>query len=124
MFVVVTKSKTPLALVVEKFAWLRSVFKTGKRSDHDDSELAAYASDGAIDTATTAVIMLIGFGLLFGPVWWLNSVARHSSQLGIVTAFSGGFTLWMWLAAGNRPFEILASTAAYTAVLMIYRQLS
>jgi hypothetical protein len=32
-------------------------------------------------------------------------------------------SLITWAAAGNRPFEILATFAAYMAVLMIYQQI-
>lgn len=62
--------------------------------------------------------------MTFGSIWWLNFVNDNVHRLAIITASATLFTTWAWLAAGNRPFEILAAFAAYMAVLMIYRQLA
>lgn len=61
--------------------------------------------------------------MLFASVWGLNYVTDNAKRLGIITGSVFAFTAWAWLAAGNKPFEILTAVAGYTAVLMIYRQL-
>ncbi|EMC92848.1 hypothetical protein BAUCODRAFT_133770 [Baudoinia panamericana UAMH 10762] len=124
LFPIVARPKAPLAMLIDRTRCLRFLFRTGKRSDHVDTPLARYWSAKALETFTTVIILIVGLGMLFGPVWWLNNVNEHDRQLAIVTGFSVLFVIWSWFAAGNRPFEILAASAAYTAVLMIYRQIA
>lgn len=111
-------------LLLERIPWLRMAFWTRKRSNQDNDPMARYWSDTGLEIFTTVVQLIIGVGMLYGPVWWLNNVSDHVKQLTIITGFASAFVVWSWAAAGNRPFEILAAFAAYMAVLMIYRQLS
>ena len=123
MFPIVSISKTPLAAFLERSKWIQLLFKVNRRSDHTEGPEHRYWNDTALQTFTTAIILSFGAGILLGPVWWLNQVSDNDNRLAIITGFPAVFVVWCWLAAGNRPFEILAAFAAYTAVLMIYRQL-
>ncbi|KAK4553632.1 hypothetical protein LTR86_009428 [Recurvomyces mirabilis] len=123
LFPLVARPKTPLMMLLERIPWLRMRFWTKKRKNKDNDALTHYWSDTGLEIFTTVMQLAIGVGMLFAPVWWLNSVQDHEKQLAIITGFSVLFVIWCWAAAGNRPFEILAAFAAYMAVLMIYRQL-
>ncbi|KAK5118099.1 hypothetical protein LTR62_004145 [Meristemomyces frigidus] len=124
LFPVVPIPKPPVSRLLERIGALKWLSTTSPRSDHDQEGLAHYWSDTAIATMSTFIVIFFGLGLLFGPIWWLNYVDHHWKQLLIVTGFSTLFTICLWASTGNRPFDILAAVAAYTAVLMIYRQLN
>ena len=65
--------------------------------------------------------------MLIGPLWWLNRLAFHGSnlspRLGVITGFLVAFVLLICCLTNARPFEVLAATAAYGAVLMVFIQL-
>jgi hypothetical protein len=61
--------------------------------------------------------------MLLAPMWWLEYVGTSESRLKIITGFVCGFVGVMMCATVNRPFEVVASAAAYTAVLMVFMQI-
>lgn len=65
--------------------------------------------------------------MLIGPLWLLQYVYIEQpdlkSCLKIITGFLVGFTVLLSVVAVARPFEVLAATAAYGAVLMVFMQL-
>lgn len=78
----------------------------------------------SLDRFTNVVILCVGLSLLFGSIWWLYLVMENRTWLGIILGFVTAFTFLAWSAAGQRPFEVMAATAAYAAVLMVYLQSS
>ena len=80
-----------------------------------------------MDKLVFGTIMFFGFGMIVGPLWWLNSLANHGSnltpRLGVITGFLGAFVVLVALLTNAKPFEVLAATAAYGAVLMVFMQL-
>lgn len=97
-------------------------FGLSDRPDRVHAEETRYHSATGVEIATSIVIIIVGLGLLFGPMWWLNYVTDDRDRLGIITGFVSLFATWLWLAAGPRAFEILAGTAGYAAVLMVFLQ--
>lgn len=65
--------------------------------------------------------------MLIGPLWILQHIS--ASELGlklrlvVITVFLILFTLLLSIITVARPFEVLAATAAYGAVLMVFLQL-
>ena len=59
--------------------------------------------------------------MLLAPIWWLAFVSDDKKRLGIITAFVCIFISVM-ATATNKPFEAVAATAAYAAVLMVFMQ--
>jgi len=56
-------------------------------------------------------------------MWWLDFVSNVEHQLAIITGFVTLFAVALWIIAGQRPFEILAATAAYAGLLaLVYYQ--
>ena len=88
-----------------------------------DDPSVTYTSEQGIEIFFTWVTLIVGSGMLFGSIWWLNFVEANIYRLAIITVSATLFTFWAWLAAGNKPFEVMAACAAYMAVLMIFRQL-
>ena len=60
--------------------------------------------------------------MLLGPMWWLNFVMDDAKRSGIITVFVFFFAIGLSLIGSGRPFETLAATAAYAAVLMVFMQ--
>lgn len=62
--------------------------------------------------------------MLLAPLWWLEYVNSTDVRLGIITSFICVFIFLISLSVVNRPFEVVAATAAYTAVLMVFMQIN
>lgn len=59
--------------------------------------------------------------MLVGPMWWLTFLTDNvKASLGVVTGFILLFTVVLASATSAKPFEVLAATAAYSAVLMVF----
>lgn len=90
---------------------------------HSSSQYTHYASDEALGHLSTYSIIFLGLGMLLGPIWWLENVTDSKKRLGVITGFLAVFMGLMSLATVNRPFEVVASSAAYAAVLMVFMQI-
>jgi len=121
---VVSKQKSLLRLLLERFQPMRSLFRVGGRADRVDSECTKYYSDRWFDTATTAAIIVVGLMMLFAPMWWLNGETDGYKRLGIITGFVILFSVLLFGAttSSTKGFEVLAATAAYAAVLAVFLQ--
>ncbi|KAF1837463.1 hypothetical protein BDW02DRAFT_565938 [Decorospora gaudefroyi] len=90
---------------------------------HVPSAATAYSSDEAFERFTTLGIIFVGLIMLLAPMWWLECVPDSKARLGVITGFVCVFMLAMTTATINRPFEVVAATAAYAAVLMVFMQI-
>lgn len=65
--------------------------------------------------------------MLIAPLWVLQYFYTEQpdmkTRLEIITGFLIGFTFLLSIVTVARPFEVLAATAAYGAVLMVFMQL-
>lgn len=50
-------------------------------------------------------------------------MTNNTKRLGVITAFILLFTSLLASATVAKPFEVLAATAAYSAVLMVFLQI-
>jgi len=90
---------------------------------HVQSDATSYSSDHAFESFTTLSIIALGLSMLLAPLWWMQNVPNNNDRLGIITGFVILFTLLGTGATINRPFEVVAATAAYAAVLMVFMQI-
>ena len=83
--------------------------------------------DGVVNKVLTFVTLFLGLAMMIAPLWVLQTVSLHKSQLWtrllIITIFLVAFTTIVSTITVARPVEVLAGTAAYGAVLMVYMQL-
>ena len=107
--------------LVEKSRKLRtwSLFSVSKEGGTPTSN---FYSGRKMDAFTNVIIIMLGLAMLFAPMWWLNSVQSANSKLGIITGFTFLFTAVLVCSSVEQPFQILAGTAAYAAVLMVFMQ--
>ena len=107
------------------FSWL---FRTKSPLDDDDddddtSEATIYTSDERVEWITNGLIILVGLVMLLAPLWWLEYVSNKEGKLKIITLFVCLFISMMMAANINKPFEVVAATAVYSAVLMVFAQI-
>ncbi len=67
--------------------------------------------------------MFLGLGMLIGPLWWLQNLSNSEVRLGVITGFLFAFMALLSILTVAKPFEVLAATAAYGALLMVFMQL-
>lgn len=82
-----------------------------------------YSSNEKFEKLTNRSIIAGGLVMLLAPLWLLEFFTGSRKRLGIITAFVVSFMLLMTTATINRPFEVVAATAAYAAVLMVFMQI-
>jgi hypothetical protein len=75
-----------------------------------------------LDRISYGVVMLVGLGMLIGPIWGLYYETDPQRRLYIITGCIVAFTGLVGSVTVAKPFETLAATAAYAAVLMVYLQ--
>ncbi|KAF2705066.1 hypothetical protein K504DRAFT_506536 [Pleomassaria siparia CBS 279.74] len=117
---------SPLGRFLETIRVIRLSSLVRAKPDPDSqviSNYTHYASDDALATLTTISIVLIGLIMLLGPLWLLEFVPGSKKRLLTITIFITVFMALMSTATINRPFEVVASSAAYAAVLMVFMQI-
>jgi hypothetical protein len=85
--------------------------------------IATRSKQSELRSFTNFGIILVGLVMLLAPIWWLEYILDSRQRLGIITGFICGFTLLLTLGTVSRPFEVVAATAAYAAVLMVFMQI-
>lgn len=65
--------------------------------------------------------------MLIAPLWLLQHLSSEKNDLKtrliVITAFMVAFTIMIIVVTVAKPYETLAATAAYGAVLMVFMQL-
>ena len=82
-----------------------------------------YSKDSLVDKVVTFITILLGLGMLIGPLWWLQNLSNSQTRLEVITGFLFLFTVLLSILTVAKPFEVLVATAAYGAVLMVFMQL-
>lgn len=92
-----------------------------------ERETTVYNRESMFDKIITCVTILAGLCMLIGPLWWLQQLSAHQpnlkARLGVITGLLVVFTVLLSISTAAKPFEVLAATAAYAAVLMVFMQL-
>ncbi|KAI1300028.1 hypothetical protein F5Y03DRAFT_364809 [Xylaria venustula] len=91
-------------------------------SPHD--EITTYTfSDKAIEIFGSSMVFAAASAMLIAPLWILLSLRTLEQKLGVITLFILLCLGFLSLTALGRPFERLAATAGYSAVLVVFLQL-
>ncbi|KAF2441987.1 hypothetical protein P171DRAFT_522900 [Karstenula rhodostoma CBS 690.94] len=119
------RTQPPLGRWLESFGRLhRSRLFRAKRGNDADEKASGttISSNSRFDFITNTSIILGGLVMLLAPLWWLEYVNDSEKKLAVMTGFICVFVGLMSTATVNRPGEVVAATAAYTAVLMVFMQ--
>ncbi|KAL8966722.1 MAG: hypothetical protein Q9183_003240 [Haloplaca sp. 2 TL-2023] len=91
------------------------------------SETTIYSEEEKMDKMVTCITIGLGLAMLIAPLWLLQYVytaePNLETRLGVITGFLVAFALLLSVVVVARPFEVLAATAAYGAVMMVFMQL-
>ena len=119
------KSKSPFRSFLERSNYFRTTFFRRTPSDPLVIEPENYwTDDQRMEKFAGALISAAGLIMLVAPLWVLNFIEGSVVRLGVITAFITVFFILAALATTARVFETLAATAAYSAVLMVFVQIS
>ncbi|PSN59502.1 hypothetical protein BS50DRAFT_229186 [Corynespora cassiicola Philippines] len=90
---------------------------------HIKSSSTSYSNNDRFDMVTNMSIIFLGLAMLLAPLWLLEQAASSSGKLKTITVFIVVFVIMGALGTVNKPFEVVAATAAYAAVLMVFMQI-
>ncbi|KAJ2902169.1 hypothetical protein MKZ38_000967 [Zalerion maritima] len=108
---------------LENIKPLGNLFRKQHREDRQFSPYTTYQSDTMLEFVANALVILVGLAMLLGPLWILQFVGDNVRRLAIITGFVVLFALTLFAATQAKPFETVAATAAYSAVLMVFLQI-
>ncbi|KAK4447108.1 hypothetical protein QBC34DRAFT_427655 [Podospora aff. communis PSN243] len=80
-------------------------------------------SDDQLDFVTSVIIFVSATAMLIAPLWILTTVHTLQEKLAVITAFLVAFLAILTWGTISRAFEILAATAGYSAVLVVFLQI-
>jgi len=104
--------------------WLHRLFRLKKVPDlHVDSKATLYSNNIIFEGLSNMIIILGGLAMLLSPLWWLEYVSDSVKRLQIITGFVCVFCLLMTMSEIKTPREVVAASAAYAAVLMVFMQI-
>ncbi|KAI0441387.1 hypothetical protein F4803DRAFT_419542 [Xylaria telfairii] len=121
LFSMVTRPRAPLRKLLERSSHFRSFSLWQKRSL--DEGRARYTSEQRIEFCVSTIVIIIGLAMLIAPLWILANIGDMVLRLTVITAFVVAFLPLVTFTSTARPFETLAATAGYTAVLVVFLQI-
>jgi hypothetical protein len=114
--------KSPLVRIVDSWPLIRRMFRKQASNSEPVDSSTVYWSKKKVEWFCNVLIVGLGLCMLYGPMWWLNFVYDDVKRLVIITVFVFLFAIGLSLVGSGKPFETLAATAAYAAVLMVFMQ--
>lgn len=92
--------------------------------EHNTIRKTRWQNDKRVDRLSSAVIAVVGLGMLIAPLWTLEELDQNYTdiRLAVITGFIIVFFLLVAVATTARVYDALAATAAYSAVLMVFLQ--
>lgn len=116
------KPQTSMDRFCARFAFVQWLFwRRATKSPAYESGILI-CNDETMQWFADSIIICLGLTMLFGPMWWLNWVTDDVDRLAIITCFVFVFAMGLRAISRPKPFEVLAGTAAYAAVLMVFIQ--
>ncbi|KAK7943546.1 uncharacterized protein PG986_012659 [Apiospora aurea] len=93
----------------------------GERNGPEQTNI--YGSDEPMEAIASASVFVVGMVTLIAPLWTLSVTHDMFKRLGVITAFIAVLLGVLTSATLAKPFEILAATAGYSAVLVVFLEL-
>jgi hypothetical protein len=118
------RPKTSVYRLCERTPFIQWLFSKRGKTLPKFGDGIRMGQEDALRWFADSVIIFLGLVMLYGPMWWLQWVDDDVKRLAIITCFVFVFAMGLRLMSTMRPFEALAATAAYAAVLMVYMQKS
>ena len=116
------RHKTSVQKLCERAAFVRWLPWRKAKTLPDFETNVRIGSDDTMHWLADSVTICLGVAMLLGPMWWLEWISSDVKRLTIITCFIVVFAIGLRAISRAQPFEILAATAAYAAVLMVFMQ--
>lgn len=116
------KYKTSMQKFCERIAFVQWLFSRRGTKLPDFEKRVRVGSDDKLQWFADSIIICLGLLMLFAPMWWLEWIVDDVTRLAIMTCFIFVFAVGLRAISRAQPFEVLAATAAYAAVLMVFMQ--
>ncbi|KAI1388684.1 uncharacterized protein F4822DRAFT_403556 [Hypoxylon trugodes] len=116
------RDKPPLRHLIDHSLRLRTlpIWRDNSRAPTQGSENITYFSEKKMNAFVSGIITVMGSAMLIIPIWVLVKLKVLETKLAAITVFVFVFLLVLSFAMVTKPFEALAATAAYAAVLMVF----
>ncbi|KAL3429401.1 hypothetical protein BDV09DRAFT_44289 [Aspergillus tetrazonus] len=128
LFALIPKERAPLRRLFERSSCFR-FFALWKKKQAPANLLPLhiqkhihYSSDERIDQFVTATIVFAGLVMIITPIWILAFTKPMVLRLTFITVFILLFLALVSFGTNAKPYESLAATAAYSAILMVFLQ--
>ncbi|KAF2680339.1 hypothetical protein K458DRAFT_458634 [Lentithecium fluviatile CBS 122367] len=103
--------------------FLRCFAKKRKENvDAMNSKHMFISDDATVDRLATTTSFLVGLSVIVIPLWVLWLLKTTRAKLVAVTIFIMIFLVFLLICTVARPLQVLAATAAYSAVLVVFLQ--
>lgn len=89
-----------------------TLFPTSPNPDKVNSPNTLYDNKSALESFLAVLYLVVGLGLLFGPMWWLAFVSDTLKRLGIIIGFMAFFTLIVHKGSDIKPWEVIGAATA------------
>ncbi|KAH7305584.1 hypothetical protein B0I35DRAFT_444067 [Stachybotrys elegans] len=99
----------------------RALPKPPTSSTDEHGEMSLF-SDQGIDSLGSVAVLVAALFMLIAPLWILHALTSIRLKLAVITSFVVVCLMFLSLATLGRPFERLAATAGYAAVLVVFLQ--
>ncbi|KAI8633267.1 hypothetical protein F5Y19DRAFT_294844 [Xylariaceae sp. FL1651] len=106
-----------------KFGMFKKQAQSSSILSTQDQKSTYTVSDEAIDIFGSFAVFVAALTMLVTPLWILQSLDTLQQKLIVITIFIMICLAFLSLATLGRPFESLAATAGYSAVLVVFLQL-
>ncbi|KAL3483260.1 hypothetical protein BJX62DRAFT_231109 [Aspergillus germanicus] len=128
LFALIPKERAPLRRLFERSScfrflalWQRKQAPTSLLPLHIRKHVH-YSSAERIDQFVTATTVFAGLVMIITPIWILAFTKAMVLQLTFITIFILLFLALVSFGTNAKPYEALAATAAYSAILMVFLQ--
>jgi hypothetical protein len=122
LMTIAPKFKSPLWRFIEENLKTRYSYFQRVPSDKVgyDPKIISHRNNSRTEEVLAAVVITVGLVMIIAPLWILEFVTGSVQRLGIITAFIVLFLVIVASICASKPFETLAGTAGYSAVLMVF----
>ncbi|KAH6682598.1 hypothetical protein B0J14DRAFT_573949 [Halenospora varia] len=126
---IIRAEKSPTRTLFEDWVLFRvkAIRRFFEKTENDsiceaDKQTRKSVSEERLDVFSSLSILTVGLALFIAPLWILQTLNVFRWKLLVITIFVILFMTILTFSTIGRPFEVLATTAGYSAVMVVFLQ--